>query len=144
MNSFKTIVENNLSGLQKASGEVELFLDNVGISGEVVFTVHLALEEMLSNVIKYAFKDTVSHDISLEMAVEENKLNITIEDEGVEFNPLSITVERTDLPIDEREIGGLGIHLVKNMVEDISYCRKNGRNILKMTILLPLSPSVQY
>ena len=139
MNSFKTIVKNHLSGLQKASGEVELFLDNAGISGEVVFTVHLVIEEMLSNVIKYAFKDTASHDISLEIAVEKNKLNIIIEDEGIEFNPLSITVERTDLPINEREVGGLGIHLVKNMVEDMSYCRKNGRNILKMTILLPLS-----
>ena len=120
--------------LQRISEGVELFLENKGISEDVVFTVHLVLEEMLSNVIKYAFKDFANHDIALGISVEKKKLKISIEDGGVEFNPLSVPEKKTDAPIHEREIGGLGIHLVRKMVQNMSYCRRNGKNHLEMTV----------
>ena len=134
MKKVNLIFKNDLAELQKVSEGLEGFLDNEGVSGEDVFTVHLILEEMLSNVIKYAFKDSDRHDITLEVCVEEKKLKIIIEDEGIEFNPLSVPKKKTDAPIHEREIGGLGIHLVKNMVQHMSYCRENGKNHLELVI----------
>jgi serine/threonine-protein kinase RsbW len=134
MKSFNIIFRNDLAELQKACDGVEGFLRTNAVPDDAVFTVHLILEEMLSNVIKYAFKDTASHDISLEISAEKEKLKIIIEDDGTGFNPISAPEKKTDAPLHEREIGGLGIHLVKNMVQDMSYCRKNGKNHLEMTV----------
>jgi len=134
MKNLNIIFKNDLEELHRVSNGVEVFLEKKGIPDDTVFTVHLALEEMLSNVIKYAFKDFACHDISLGISIEKKKLKITIEDGGVEFNPLSVPEKKTDAPIHEREVGGLGIHLVKSMVQDMSYCRKNGKNHLEMVI----------
>lgn len=134
MNKLSIILKNESAELQKVSREAEVFLGKNGVPEEGVFTVLIVLEEMLSNVIKYAFKDSASHEISLEISFEREKLEISIEDDGSEFNPLSVPEKKTDIPLHEREIGGLGIHLVKNMVQNMSYCRKNGKNHLEMTV----------
>ncbi|HCE44758.1 MAG TPA: ATP-binding protein [Lentisphaeria bacterium] len=132
--NLKINFRNELAELQKVSGQVEGFLGRNGIPQDSIYSVQLVLEEMISNVMKYAFNDSCSHDIFLEISVENKKLGIIVEDDGIEFNPLSAPEKKTDAPIHEREIGGLGIHLVKNMVQDMSYCRRDGKNHLEMVI----------
>jgi len=134
MKRLNIIFRNELAELQNISGQVEDFLVQNGIQQDSIYTVQLVLEEMISNVIKYAFKDSSAHEISLEISLEDKKLGIIVEDDGIGFNPLSVPEQKTDTPIQEREIGGLGIHLVKNMVQEMSYSRKNGKNHLEMTI----------
>ncbi len=134
MKSLNIVFKNDLAELQRVYEGVDSFLETEQIPEETVFTVHLSLEEMISNIIKYGFDDAASHDISLQISAQGKKLKIVIEDDGIEFNPVSVPEKDTQIPLHEKKIGGLGIHLVKNMVQDISYSRKNGKNHLELTI----------
>ncbi len=120
--------------LQRVSGELELFLRKNNVPENSAHAARLAVEEMVSNIIKYAFSDSEEHEISVEASLEEGRLSISVEDDGIEFNPLLSPEKNTDVPVNEREVGGLGIHLVKNMVAEMSYCRRDGKNMLQITV----------
>jgi anti-sigma regulatory factor (Ser/Thr protein kinase) len=66
------------------------------------------------------------------MELAGERLIVTITDDGVPFNPLSMAAPRTDLALEDREIGGMGIHLVRNLVDDVSYHRRIDRNVLTL------------
>jgi len=94
-------------------------------------TINMALDEVLSNVIQYGFpNDSAEHRIEVEGEVRDEWVVLTIKDDGIPFNPL--TVEPPDLsqPLHERDLGGLGIHLVKSMFDDMCYHRTVRHNVL--------------
>lgn len=94
--------------------------------------MRLAMEEVLANVINYAYPN---NDGFVEIAVEEeaeNSIRITIIDQGTEFNPLNKEDPDITLGIDERKIGGLGIFMVKNIMDIVSYRRDDDENILTL------------
>ena len=64
------------------------------------------------------------------------RLTVTITDDGVPFNPLSVERPDTDLSLEDREFGGMGIHLVRNLVDDVSYQRRIGKNVMTMMQIL--------
>ncbi len=66
------------------------------------------------------------------MELAGERLIVTITDDGVPFNPLSAEAPRLDAPLEEREIGGLGIHLVRNMIDDVTYNRRIGKNVMTL------------
>ena len=134
MSKINFILRDELDELERVSGDLDSFLERNGVPGDTVFHVHFVIEEMVSNVIKYAFSDSATHEISLEISAGDEGLDIIIEDDGIEFDPLSVPEKKTDLPLHEREIGGLGIHLVRKMVKDMSYVRRGGRNRLCLRI----------
>ncbi len=96
------------------------------------FNINLALEEAVTNVINYAFKDNNEHLINLDFSLENRELKITITDDGIEFNPLLKEDPNTELSLEERKIGGLGIFFVKNIMDNIDYERINNKNILTL------------
>ena len=101
---------------------------------ERLYQVQEFVEECLSgcNIANYAYHPHGSGDvdISCDVVGDRMKVVITFTDEGPEFDPLEREDPDTTLGADERPIGGLGIYLVKNTVDGISYRRENGRNIL--------------
>ena len=99
---------------------------------DVIFAVTLALDELLTNTISYGYTDTEQHIISIEMMVDLGSIILRIDDDGAAFNPLSVQEPDVNAPLDERRIGGLGIHLVRNMLDDVQYQRSNGRNIITL------------
>jgi len=101
---------------------------------EIVYKVNLILEEVLTNIIKYAYKDTLEHDIRIEIILNEHELLIEFEDDGEEFDPLDAPVPEDRESISDSPVGGLGIHLVKQMVDGIEYQRSKGRNVLKARV----------
>lgn len=99
------------------------------------FQLKMALEELFVNVVSYAYEDNSQDNeviIRFEYEAQSKLLSVTICDYGIEFNPL----EKSDVDIDalgeSEAIGGLGIHLVKNTMDEVSYCRENGQNILTL------------
>lgn len=104
-----------------------------------MFQLNLALEEAVVNVMKYAFPDGRQHDILLTNNAEENAEGTTMTfklvDNGVEFNPLQEKTPDITLPAEAREIGGLGIFLVQQMMENVEYKREDNKNILTMTFV---------
>ena len=108
-----------------------LFLNKVDHS--IINKVSIALEEVLINIVSYAYEDTGNIDIIYELVTDPKKeLSITIIDEGKEFDPLKKEDPNiTDL-YKERKIGGLGIFMTKQIMDEVSYLRKDNKNILHL------------
>jgi sigma-B regulation protein RsbU (phosphoserine phosphatase) len=125
-------IENKLSEIADAIDFFSDFGTKNSLSDEVIQKCNIVLDELLNNTISYGFRDGKKHHITLMFELREERLLITIEDDGVPFNPLSKKPPDTDLPIGEREIGGLGIHLAKNLMDTFNYERKKDKNIITL------------
>lgn len=121
--------------------ELESILDAVEDFGEredwppaTLFKVKLAIEELGLNVAKHGRIDKAP-DIEITVTSEPDSLRINIEDDGRAFDPLNDAPE-PDLssPIEDRPIGGLGIHFVREMMDDMTYRREDGKNCLALTL----------
>ena len=126
-------IKNQVSELEK----VFQFLDEIGdelkLSMEMVMNLKLVMEEMVSNVIFYAYPEGTDADIELFAESDDKELTFVLSDQGQAFDPTM--KEDSDVSINpaEREIGGLGIFIVKNIMNQVSYQRLEGKNLLTMT-----------
>ena len=126
-------IENDLSDIAKVDEMLDEFAEQFGIPPAIAVTFHVIFDDLLNNVISYGFNDGQRHfiDISLELAA--NSLIVSIADDGMPFNPLDETAPDTKLSIEDRQIGGLGIHLAIKMVDDVRYQRTADKNVLTLT-----------
>jgi len=125
-------VKNQIGEIQKTAKIVSDFCLEHSLSAQVESDLNLALDEVLANVILHGFNDSGEHEIIVRLCVEPGLVSLTVEDEGVPFNPLDAPTPDLTLPIEQRPIGGLGIHLVRNVMDELDYQRKEGRNCLFM------------
>lgn len=111
---------------------VEMLGERDGWSGELTFRVSLVIDELAQNVVDYSYEDGVG-DVEVEVTSEPEAVIIEIIDEGRPFDPLTEAPE-PDLtsPIEDRPIGGLGVHFTKTLMDDVEYCRESGKNRLKI------------
>lgn len=96
----------------------------------VAFDVNLALEEIIVNTISYGYEDRSGHEIVVRLALRDRQLTVEIEDDARPFNPLEVPEPDLSQPLEERRVGGLGIHLVRKLFEQLEYHYEAGRNIL--------------
>ena len=101
------------------------------ISSQAIFAANLAIEEIVSNVLKYGYHDASEHEITIGLTLAENTLEIEISDDGRAFDPFNQPVAHASHAA--HRIGGLGIHLIRNMLDRCEYKRHNGRNIIRLT-----------
>jgi len=133
--SLKIKMRSDLDGLSSAARSIEDFVAGSGVPSRACYIVGLSFEELATNIIKYGFEgDSSSREIDVEIAIERERVVLTLEDEGREFDPLSVPEPETAAALDDREIGGLGLHLVRRMAESLSYRRDGARNILKVSV----------
>ncbi len=92
-----------------------------------------ALVEWITNVIAYAYDDDREHWIEIRFLTDQSQARVEVEDDGREFNPLTRPPVDTTVPLEQRAVGGLGIHMVRHMMDSVEYRRNAGRNILTMT-----------
>jgi len=90
--------------------------------------MQVALDEILSNIVKYGYADDAEHEIQVRLRVLDNAFEATIEDDGVPFNPLESRAPDTASQLRERRIGGVGLHFVKNLMSEVRYNRVGNRN----------------
>jgi len=126
------VIENQIAELPVLAEKVEKLAGNWNLSEPVILHINLALEEALSNIIFYAFKDAVKHSIKITLALKNNQLTIRIADDGIPFNPFSAPQPDITLPLEQRPIGGLGIYLITKMMDAVHYARKRNQNILAL------------
>jgi sigma-B regulation protein RsbU (phosphoserine phosphatase) len=114
--------------------KVEAFGNAHGLHPKIVFHLTLVLDELTTNIISYGYADFDEHPIDVTIALQGDDLTIRVEDDSEPFNILEAPEPELDLPLDQRTkpVGGLGIHLVKNMVHGIHYKRENGKNVLTL------------
>ncbi|MCF7793535.1 MAG: ATP-binding protein [Candidatus Cloacimonetes bacterium] len=132
MEKRKEILKNEKSEITRMSQVMENYCEKNDVPMKPMFEINLVLEEILMNIISYGFEDDKEHEIEIDWWIDDNFLNLIITDDGKKFDPLILPEPDLDKSVDERKIGGLGIHLVKKMMCEINYRRENGKNILKM------------
>ena len=127
-------VENDRHEPRRVVKAFESFATANGVSARVVQRFCLALDEIITNVVSYGFEDQPEDpQIRVDCGVGDGLLEVRIEDNGHAFDPLAeAPLPDLSLSVDELPIGGLGIHLAKNLVHDISYRREQNRNCLTL------------
>jgi anti-sigma regulatory factor (Ser/Thr protein kinase) len=130
----ETISITNENGqIAEAIARIEKFRERCGIDEHAFAGIDLAVDELLTNLVSYAFRDGASHRIDIDLDFSRERLRIDIRDDGIPFNPLDIPPPRLDGELGEREVGGLGMHFVRNIADEISYRREANWNILRLT-----------
>jgi anti-sigma regulatory factor (Ser/Thr protein kinase) len=104
---------------------------------DVTEAVQLALEEIVTNVIRHGFDDAGPHTIRIRLERDGNGVSAVVEDDGRAFDPLSRPVPAIAEPIERRSVGGLGLWLVRNNMDQLHYRRERDKNILVMHKLVP-------
>ncbi len=125
-------LKNQISELKYLYQALVQFGQKHDISLKILDEMNLALEEIITNIISYAFSTEAEHTIILRLSKEDHQLIAEVEDDGKPFNPLDAPDPDIGLPVEDRPIGGLGILLTKNMVDHIDYSQRNGKNLLRL------------
>ena len=126
----KLTVKNRIEDLLRVNSIFESFATQHDIGGKLRYHLLVSIEEILTNIIKYGFDEQGVHPIHITFRNDSGAIEMEFEDRGREFNPLEVGEPELDTPIEDRQLGGLGIHLVKNMVDVAQYRRVGDRNIL--------------
>lgn len=112
------------------------FLRKNGASRHVLFVSELALEELLTNIVKYGYKDSAPHAIVVELEARGDEVRLRLSDDGIAFNPWDDAPEPVrGRPASARPLGGQGVMLVKKFANSFAYQRANARNVV--TVHLP-------
>ena len=121
-------IRNRAEDLSTAMETISHWLGSRGAFAEAEYLARLAVEELVTNCIKYAYDDTLEHWIRVGIVLSGTGLEVSIEDDGHPFDPRSLPAPDTDLPVEDRPIGGLGIHLLRNLFDVLDYSRVDGQN----------------
>jgi sigma-B regulation protein RsbU (phosphoserine phosphatase) len=129
--AWKIAVAAVSDGMQKAQQRLRSILEARGIVGERLHDVELIAEEWLTNVARAAGGRPLPH-LSVELALPQQGIVLTFCDDGAAFDPLAVAAPDLDLALDERQIGGLGIHLIRQTARHCEYEHADGRNLLRV------------
>ncbi len=129
-------MRNNFKDLAALVGRANVFLESQSLPVTAVYKANLVLEEVLTNLVKYAFEDTAEHEISVLLSVNDEEMVIRFADDGREFDPLAVPPPAVKRSLEDADVGGLGVYLVRKNVDFIRYCRDQSKNILETRISL--------
>lgn len=138
MTSVTTIVlRNQVAELERVGQLIAAFGTEHRLPSQVVFDLTLALDEILTNVMSYGYTDEADHEIVVRLSQHAGLLVAEVEDDGQPFNPLDVPPPDLDAAVEDRPIGGLGLHLVRRVTDGLDYERAAGKNRLVLRKALP-------
>ena len=126
------VIKNEIAELERLAAFVDEVAEELSLDMETTMKLNLALEEVVSNVILYAYPKKMGENITIMASSDSNTLVFTITDKGEEFDPTKVEDADITLDAEDREIGGLGIFIVKNIMNEVTYQRLEGKNILTL------------
>jgi serine/threonine-protein kinase RsbW len=126
-------VDNDFAALGPVSAQVRDFLCECKAPDAASFLADLVIEELVTNTIKYGYDDRNSHRIHVDVKFHDGVLCIEVRDNGHAFDPLAQAAPDLTLSAEDRPIGGLGIHLVRQMTDDVRYERRGDENVVCAT-----------
>ncbi len=130
MSSIK--IKNDLKQITTAIEWFEAFALENKMPFAIIQKINIAFDELLNNIISYGYDDKDVHEIDVEIELRGERLIIIIRDDGIPFNPFEKNPPDTMLSVEERMIGGLGIHLVKKLMDEYEYKRHTNKNIITL------------
>jgi anti-sigma regulatory factor (Ser/Thr protein kinase) len=129
-------VKNNIKEIEKVCDKVQEFCTQNNVSDDKSHDIVLIVDEIIINVINYAYADKNEHVFTLNINKKgSNYVHIKITDNGMAFNPLDAAIPDIESSIEDRRIGGLGIFIAKQLSERIEYSRIDDKNQLEIDVL---------
>lgn len=125
-------IHNNINELNKVAALVEEVGDELQLTSALIFNLNLVLEEAVSNIIYYAYPKQAEHEIVVQAELVDKSLVFTLTDSGKPFDPTQVAEADITLPVEERQIGGLGIFLIKQIMNEVEYQRIEGMNVFTL------------
>ena len=126
------ILHNDIQQIPQLAEFVETIAEEKKLDQAMAMSLNLALEEAVTNVILYAYPDGIDGLVDIEAFIREDCLEFILSDSGKPFDPTAAPAADITLGVEDRSIGGLGIYLVRNIMDTVSYRYENGKNILTM------------
>ena len=126
-------LRNQLPELRRLGDMVQTFAQSNQLPPPVVQALDLSLAEWVTNVISHAHQDAAEHWIDVRLSVANGAVRVEVRDDGLEFNPLLHPPADTTTPLEERNIGGLGILMMRKLMDSVEYRREGTRNVVTMT-----------
>ena len=133
MNTYHLTLHNDIKQIALLPDFVDTIATRIELDHKAASNLNLALEEAISNVIMYAYPEGTDGEVSIDATVDGKNVSFVIADNGIAFDPTAKEEIDITARIDERPIGGLGIHLVRTIMDNVSYERKEEKNILTLT-----------
>ncbi len=134
MDSLKLTLANKLEELEKIVAAVETLSERWELPSRLGMEMNLCLEELFTNIVFYAFEKETEHLLVIEFERSApGQIRIRIIDDGRPFNLLEKDISDLDTPLEQRKIGGLGIHFVKEMMDKVEYERAGDKNVVLLT-----------
>lgn len=134
--THRIVLYDDLSEIDRLTEFMDQLVEELGLDFADGYNLHLALEEACSNIIRYAYPGETGKTFCLDVEANDESVVFTLTDSGIPFNPLENAPEvDVTLSAEDREIGGLGIFLIKNVMHTVEYQRRGKENVLTMTYL---------
>lgn len=125
-------VAGTVEGLGRVTEEFESFSSAHGLPDSIRRSIQVVLDELLSNTVRCGGDGGREVRIEVEFRLEPHALRVEIVDDGTPFNPLEREAPDTALPLEKRPVGGLGVMLVRNLVDEIAWDDEGGRNRVRL------------
>lgn len=129
---MSVVLENNLGELGVLTQMLQAFLRPYQMPSGALYAIELSLEEILVNIVSYAYDDDGPHEIHFNVDVDAEMITMKFIDDGRPFNPLATEKMAPKNPLSEGGEGGLGINFVRQMRDMMEYQRKEDRNVLRI------------
>lgn len=137
MATLQTTIRNRIGDLEGVRDRVSEFVRAGNLSEKIEFDINVVLDELLSNIINYGYTDDAPHEIRITLSASDAAVEIGIEDDGKPFDPLTAPEPDLTVPLAERPIGGLGIHFVRQLMDEVVYQRQNNHNYMFLKKNIP-------
>jgi sigma-B regulation protein RsbU (phosphoserine phosphatase) len=129
---FDLNITNKMSEISRVIEAFKSFAEKSRISMSITMKLNLVFDDLLNNIVSYAFPEGGNHEIKIHAEKSGDRILLTVEDDGIPFNPFAQTEADTSLSLEDRKIGGLGIHLIKNIMDEVSYKRRIDHNVVTL------------
>ena len=122
----------DLREIERLNRIVRQFGDLNEIPSRALYALNLALDEVVTNVVRHGFDDRSGQEVVAHITTQQGELMTVVTDSGRPFNPLEVPAPDLDVPLSERTLGGLGIHLVRSLMDSLEYRREQEKNVLTL------------
>jgi anti-sigma regulatory factor (Ser/Thr protein kinase) len=125
-------LKNQLTEIDRFKDSFNAFSEENNIPTPIRRELNMVFDELLNNVISYAYQDDGEHEIEVRVEAAGERLLVSIADDGIPFNPFDASTPDTGLALEDRTLGGLGIHLVLKVMDKVAYQRRTAKNVLTL------------